>query len=356
MSSPIHSYLFSPPPSPPLRSADAKPTTQDATRAHGLTSIKSLFMPSELNLMPRPSLDGNNELKIRSPRTPAQRHFTLDTTYPSPSRFTRPTVIVEDTDQIPRSPRIISAPHDLISEKVEAIPANVPSTTIPMSASLPRPLLRLLFLASLIISSVLLLVYVPEARFPSLKAASSSRRLALSTDGRAYYDLAHAVNSFDEALDRDYRPPQVRTTKAKRAALPPPSTDRETAPMPKSTRTAMSSRPLPESHELLALQSYLLQSAYNVLPASIDPKQPLDAHTILNVGKLGVAGGDVEKAWLADLESEREDDIVVWYGADGYVSSIFQDRMQADQSVPRRPLTLYLMSLPLFTARSESQP
>jgi hypothetical protein len=174
-----------------------------------------------------------------------------------------------------------------------------------------------MILAGLVVSSIMLLVYVPEARFPSLKAATSSRRLALSNDGRAYYDLANTVNSFNEALDRDYRPPQVRVTHVKRAALPPPSTDRQTAPLPKSTRTALSSRPLPESHELLALQSYLLQSAYNILPASIDPKQPLDAHTILNVGKLGEAGGDVEKAWLADLESEREDDIVVWYGADG---------------------------------------
>lgn len=213
---------------------------------------------------------------------------------------------------------IISTPHDVV-EKAEILPVNVPSATIPMATTLPRPLLRLLLLATLVISSVMLLVYVPGARLPSLKAASSSRRLALSTDGRAYYDLANVVNSVEQAVDRDYRPPQVRVTHVKRAALPPPSTDRLTAPVPKSTRTSLSSRPLPESHELLALQSYLLQSAYNILPASTDPKEPLDAHTILNVGKLGVAGGDVEKAWLADLESEREDDIVVWYGADGQV-------------------------------------
>jgi hypothetical protein len=314
MSSPIHSYLFSPPASPPLRSEDQK-SNQDPTRAHGLTSLKSLFAPTELNLMPRQSLDGNSELKIRSPRTPMQRHFTLDNNYPSPSRLTRPAVIVEDTDQLHSTPRVLSPAHN---EKME-LPINVPSISVPTPGAIPRPLIRLVFLATLIISSVMLLVYVPEARLPSLKAATSSRRLALTAEGKAYYDLANAVNVFGDSSDSGYRPPQVQIRNIKRAALPPPSVNRNTAPLPKSTGTAVSSRPVPESHELLALQSYLLQSAYNILPESVDPKQPLDAHTILNIGanKLGVAGGDDEKAWLADLEREREDDIVVWYGADG---------------------------------------
>ena len=265
--------------------------------------------------MPRQSLDGNSELKISSPRTPMQRHFTLDNNYPSPSRLTRPVVIVEDTDQIHSTPRVLSPAHN---EKME-LPINVPSISVPTPGAIPRPLIRLVFLATLIVSSIMLLVYVPEARLPSLKAATSSRRLALTAEGKAYYDLANAVNVFGDSSDSGYRPPQVQVRNMKRAALPPPSVNRNTAPLPKSTGTAVSSRPVPESHELLALQSYLLQSAYNILPESVNPKQPLDAHTILNIGanKLGAAGGDVERAWLADLEREREDDIVVWYGADG---------------------------------------
>lgn len=319
MSSPIHKYLFSPPPSPPSRCADDAKVQTDTTRAHGLTSIKGLLLPTEL--LARSSLDGTNELKARSPRTPSQRHFTLDNAYPSPRRLVQPTVMVEDTEDAIRSPRILSAPADGLGEKTEVLPANVPSTAIPLPSALPRPLLRLLFLASLLISSVLLLMYVPEARLPSLKAASTSRRLALSPDGRAYYDIANKISTWEEAKDRDYRPPQVRVKNLKRAALPPPSTDRDSAPLPQATRKTMTSRPVPESHELLALQSYLLQSDYNILPASVDPQQPLDAHTVLNVGsnKLGASGSDVEKAWLADLEREREDDVVVWYGADGYV-------------------------------------
>lgn len=317
MSSPIHKYLFSPPPSPPSRGVDAIKRQSEGAGAAGFTPINGMLLPTEL--LARPSLEGHAELKARSPRTPTLRHFTLDNAYPSPGRLASPTVMVEDTEAVLGTPRILSSPNDVVREKGEAVPSNIPSSSIPLPSALPRPLLRLLFLASLLISSVVLLVYVPEARLPSLKAASASRRLALSTDGRAYYDVANQVNTWEEGKDRDYRPPQVRVKNMKRAALPPPSTDRDLAPIPQSTRKTMNSRPVPESHELLALQSYLLQSDYNILPESVDPRLPLDAHTVLNVGsnKLGTSGSDAEKDWLADLEREREDDVVVWYGADG---------------------------------------
>lgn len=318
MSSPIHKYLFSPPSSPPSRCADQTKESAETTRAHGLTSIKGLLLPTDL--LARSSLDGSRELKVRSPRTPTLRQFTLDNAYPSPGHLLQPTVTVEDTESKTGSTRILSAPSQTIMEKVETS-SGIPSVAKQLPSALPRPLLRLLFLASLLVSSVLLLICVPQARFPSLsfKAASTSRRLALSPEGHAFYDLANVVNSWDDIKDRDYRPPQVRVKNVKRAALPPPSTDRESSPAPQSTRQALSSRPLPESHELLALQSYLLQSDYNILPSSVDPQLPLDAHTVLNVGSthLGTSGSDKEKAWLQDLEREREDDVVVWYGADG---------------------------------------
>lgn len=313
MSSPIHKYLFSPPPSPPSRCAD---DAKDTTRARGLTSIKELILPTDLTSSS--SLDGNNVLKVRSPKILSVRHHTLDNTYPTSGRFLQPIVTVEDTEEKLGVPRIISAPGQSMNEKAD-VPCNIPTASTPMPSALPRPLLRLLFLVSLVVSSVLLLVFVPQARFPSLRAASDSRRLALSPDGKAYYDLANVVNSWEEAKDRDYRPPQVRIKNMKRAALPPPSTDRDSTSLPLSTGKAMSRRPLPESHELLALQSYLLQSDYNILPESINPRLPLDAHAVLNVGssQLGSSGSDKEKTWLQDLEREREDDVVVWYGADG---------------------------------------
>lgn len=68
------------------------------------------------------------------------------------------------------------------------------------------------------------------------------------------------------------------------------------------------SRPLPPTHELLALQSYLLQSERNVLPSHIDPSQPLDAHVLLPISPSEFSG----TAWLRDLEAERAEDIVVW--------------------------------------------
>jgi hypothetical protein len=63
---------------------------------------------------------------------------------------------------------------------------------------------------SLLASSILILTFVPGARLPSLKAASISRRLALAPDGRAYVDVANEPNSWTDAVDRDYAPPQIR--------------------------------------------------------------------------------------------------------------------------------------------------
>ncbi|KAK8844845.1 hypothetical protein IAR55_006695 [Kwoniella newhampshirensis] len=309
MSSPIHKFLFSPPPSPPSRAVDKDPN-------HGLTSIKSLLLPTEF--IPRSSLDGST-LKTRSPRTPQQSRFTLDNVYPStyPSRTKE---LDRDVEAAPLA-REFSTPRQRPSEKLVSsppfVPSNVPSAPLPIPSSLPKPLLRLLFLVSLLASSVLILVFVPAARLPSLRAASASRRLALSPDGRAYFDIESPVDSWSAARDRDYRPPQVKAAHMLRRAADEPKA--APAPHPKTTRPALTARPLPSSHELLALQSYLLSSAYNVLPGHIDPQQPLDANHILGVGahKLGPAGGATETAWLQELKSERDDEVVVWYGGDG---------------------------------------
>ncbi len=87
-----------------------------------------------------------------------------------------------------------------------------------------------------------------------------------------------------------------------------------TAPL-KAIRPSPAPRPLPPSHELLAIQSYLLQSAYNVLPSSINPSQPLDANIVL--GFSGEIGSPAEQVWLKELENERGDEIVIWFGGDG---------------------------------------
>jgi len=85
----------------------------------------------------------------------------------------------------------------------------------------------------------------------------------------------------------------------------------------------MTARPLPESHELLAIQSYLLQSTYNVLPEYVDPSQPVDANVVCGFSgsnrQLGAAGSEDEKAWMDEIEHERSDEVVVWYGGDGTV-------------------------------------
>ncbi|WVQ82934.1 hypothetical protein IAT38_005070 [Cryptococcus sp. DSM 104549] len=330
MSSPIHKFLFSPPPSPPARAADFDPN-------HGLTSIKSLLLPTEF--IPRSSLDGGASLKARSPRTPQQR-FTLDNVvFPSPSRSkgyeldleATPVAVVTlpDSEVTPAPRRRGSATEKLVASPVYQ-PANVPSAPLPFPSTLPKPVLRLLFLASLLFSSVLILVFVPAARLPSLRAASASRRLALSPDGHAYVDVANPVDSWSAAKDRDYRPPQIKASRMMRSLN---KGERElsrnkvaqvykevpTAAHPKASRPALRPHPIPQTHELLALQSYILSSAYNVLPKDLDPTMPLDANAILGVGahRLGGAGGEKEAAWLKDIEGEWDDEVIVWYGGNG---------------------------------------
>ena len=95
---------------------------------------------------------------------------------------------------------------------------------------------------------------------------------------------------------------------------------------PLSTRLAQY-RPLPASHELLALQSYLLESTRNVIPANIDTSKALDAHLLLPISLLPVGGdGEATKTsdqsdpsgvsepedWLLELEREHQDDVVLW--------------------------------------------
>ncbi|ORY26961.1 hypothetical protein BCR39DRAFT_539550 [Naematelia encephala] len=321
MSSPIHKYLFSPPPSPPRRPADLESgILPSSTR---LTSLKTLLLP--VDLIPRASLDAPalSELKPRSPRTPQNNQFTFDTTFPS-----RRSMQI-DVEKSPRnlSPGTFETPRRKTEKTIASppyLPTNVPSVPGAIPSTLPRPLLRLIFLASLLLSSALLLILVPAARLPSLRAASVSRRLALDEDGRAYYDINHKVGSFEEARDRDYTPPQIRVPKlSKRAVVPPGALELLTAGPPRTTRPAAGPRPLPSSHELLALQSYLLQSDYNILPQFTDPGAPLDANAVLSVGShhLGKPGSAEEDAWLAELEAEHADNIVVWYGGNGVAQS-----------------------------------
>jgi len=316
MASPIHSYLFSPPSSPPVLPAD------HVLRSPALSSIRSLI-PS--NTLPRSSIDG--AVKARSPLT-QQSRFTLDSTYPAfPSRLRERkdvfTLTVEDTSlsassSRPNSPRITEK--ILLGSPGHYL--NVPTVAQPVPRGmpgLPKPVIRLLWLASLLITSMMLLVYVPGSRLPSLHTASVSRRLAMASDGRAYVDVLDPIKGWQDAKDRDYVPPQIfagrldRRVEAARVAPVVRVPTRESFPLalslfhrlisahPKANRP--SPRPLPRSHEILALQSYLLQSSYNVLPADLDTDAPLDANLVL-----GYAADEIA---LHELEAERAQDIVV---------------------------------------------
>lgn len=204
MTSPIHSYLFSPPPSPPSLPSDAR------VRSPALTSLQSL-LPHDL--LPRRSLEAGSGLKTRSPRTPQQSRFNLDT--PAyPARKDTFTLTVTPSPSLPASPKV-----QVHSEKNRlAVPTNVP-TSQTVSFSIPRPLLRLMFLGSLLVSSILILCLVPGARLPSLRAASASRRLALAPDGRTYAEAVEPIRDWQDARDRDYVPPQIFADRLRRRAM-----------------------------------------------------------------------------------------------------------------------------------------
>lgn len=218
MSSPIHKALFSPPPSPPSNPSK-RPDTVDIHTRHGLISLKAILLPNELSLGSSHASPNFHELKARSPRTPQQKHFSLDASYPSyPSktrslsktsssprqqRVTEEAVII-DVESTPKATtRSSDTPKVALSPKF--LPSNIPSSPLSIPSALPRPLLRLLILGSLIASCALLLLMVPGARFPSLRNAALSRRLAY--DDRSPVE---ALTSWADAAERDYVPPQIR--------------------------------------------------------------------------------------------------------------------------------------------------
>ncbi|ODN73656.1 hypothetical protein L202_07203 [Cryptococcus amylolentus CBS 6039] len=295
MSSPIHSFLFSPPPSPPSRGSD-----HDYN--HGLTSLKSLLLPVEF--IPRSSSE-----KGRSKRTPSQSRLGFETlSLPSPRGMST------DLEATPKARR-----RSVASTTITHQPINVPSSPqVPFPSTIPKPFLRILFLACVVLSSALIMY-----EFPAMRPHGIAKGIA-SEGGRGFVELIDPLG--EEAY---YQPPQ---TQGARMLWGKKSVREESVVMeqlaqevvaiaahPKATRPALRARPLPESHELLALQSYILSSAYNVVPSSVDPSLPLDANTILGIGshKLGALGGERETAWLKDVEREWADEVVIWYGGDG---------------------------------------
>ncbi|WVQ72172.1 hypothetical protein IAR50_001717 [Cryptococcus sp. DSM 104548] len=295
MSSPIHSFLFSPPPSPPYRRGS------EADHNHGLTSLKSL-LPVEF--IPRSSSE-----KTRSPRTPSQSRLVFETLcLPSPQG------VSTDLDVTPKARR-----RSVASTTIQQ-PINIPSSPLaPFPSTIPKPFLRVLFLACVLLSSVTIMYGLP-----ALRPHSSARGGIAAQGGRGLVELVDPLGD-----DIYYQPPQTQGARMlwgkKSVRAESVATEKlaqelvAVAPNPRATRPALRSRPLPESHELLALQSYILSSAYNVLPSSVDPSLPLDANTILGIGahKLGAAGGEKEKAWLKDVEGDWADEVVIWYGGDG---------------------------------------
>ena len=168
-------------------------------------------------------------LRPKSPRTPLQSHFTLDiANFPSSRQTTpvqrkvSPSIILTCENDMDATPKIDqtpkrrltmpnTSPGDIASPRMSFDSPNAPSVSASsMPSSLPRPLIRLLFLSTLVTCSLFMMVCVPSAHLPSLHSAAISRRLALAPDGRAFYEATNVVSSWEEARERDYVPPQIK--------------------------------------------------------------------------------------------------------------------------------------------------
>ena len=127
-----------------------------------------------------------------------------------------------DTEATPRAAEMFT-PKRKVEKTVLSppyLPTNVPSNQLPLPSTLPRPFIRLILLASLIASSVLMLLFVPSVRLPSLNTASIGRRLALASDGRAALNVVNAVHGWEEAKERDYQPPQIKAVHMMKRSAP----------------------------------------------------------------------------------------------------------------------------------------
>jgi hypothetical protein len=169
MASPIHSYLFSPPASPPTLPHD------HVLRSPALNSIRSLI-PTDY--APRSSQDGPAK---RSPFTTQTCRFTTDVTYPFDSRLHEVyrksgnevfTLTVEDASlSTPRpSPKICL---EVVSGQADerSQPINTPTVPSPIrrriripgfGLGLPRPVIRLIFLGTVLLATLWLLSHVPR--------------------------------------------------------------------------------------------------------------------------------------------------------------------------------------------------
>jgi hypothetical protein len=323
MSSPIHSFLFSPPPSPPRRSS----TDYNANR--GLTSFRSLLLP----LQEHADAQAHHE----KPRSPSSLLASPSVTsaraerqaYPAPQASRRPVLqvrTVHSAAELEAIAKAATSPIPIILEptnvasndsKLALENINIPTRSL---TAIPRPVVRLVIFAALLLSSIALLVYVPESRLPSLRDASAIHRLVLNPEGAAFIDTP--LDGHQDARDRDYVPPQISIGRSSRLDHPRKAhahaifSHLSSASTPKVAPPLAPPRPIPATHELLAVQAWLLQSPFNTLPARLDAKHPIDAVAVTGFD-VGPADSVRQKEWLHELEKEGDGEVIVWYGMDG---------------------------------------
>ncbi|BEI83816.1 hypothetical protein CcaverHIS002_0404200 [Cutaneotrichosporon cavernicola] len=121
-------------------------------------------------------------------------------------------------------------------------------------------------------------------------------------------------------------------------AYVPPQEDAHpiAAPNPRAFRP--DPHPLPSTHELLALQTFILESPANNL-RDVDATQPLDAAHLLGTHaarRLGNSGSSREKKWLKELSDQHSHTVVLWYSSISTPHSVLEG-ISARHGEGRRP-------------------
>ncbi|KAI9633299.1 uncharacterized protein MKK02DRAFT_39278 [Dioszegia hungarica] len=273
MSAPIPSF----PCSPSSSSSNQRRTLHSSgspSKASSSSSSSRLrtYLPDRTSRSPDP-----DDRMNRSPRFPEPVQF--DPTLAIPDYAHHASAYIPSDTAHPLSKPPLQKRSSSLS-----VPRNIPSRPLSRDgAAIPKPLVRLILILVTMAAGALLLVRTTAPRIPLFRV--------------------NVRREFKEA--GGYEPPQVGSTRMLQKAS-----------APRSARTPLTfvPHPIPFSHELLALQSYLLQSSHNALPPNINPSKPLDGNAILSISpaKLGRPGSANEAAWLRELEHEREEDIVIW--------------------------------------------
>lgn len=291
MSSPLHKFLFSPPPSPPLAVGATDPNvtftplgSSKKAAATGQADTFKLSAPQQTNRSRNQT--GGHAINIDVEAANAYE-VSKESSRPILSRILSPRL------------RVLQAHY------------------------IPRPLFRLLSFVIVLFGAAMLLSHVILPTVFPLQEVVTAPSPKVAARAPASAQVAPIARNKEPII---YHP--------------------QVAANPRAFRPE--AHPLPETHELHALQSFILESPANHLPDDMDASAPIDAARIIGTraaSRLRGKGSPQEQTWLNELVTEAADKVVLWfasstpphYSLEGIISRHGQGRRPDLISLSKRP-------------------